>query len=309
MSSVSTLVQIPTPRPEGRARPLLWRRALLAALALTLVAACDDNKTVPTADISYEVPPGQDVDPDAQIPMCIPNYDGRIDAHELAPAFGIPVTYLASPVGAEAPVDLLGTAGEGEQRYWDWSWTAAQEERLAVAALPIASFWFAEHFPADAFVVPMDRSSGNVGIYRHSTASFALLGMASREESPATGKTLLIYQEPVEVYRFPLRLGDEWVAIGNIRNGVFMGFEPFSGQHLYDVQVRAAGEIKLLDFTFKHVLRISTQVTMSGAGQTITTHQSSFLTECYGEVARATSRTGESQRDFGVATELRRIGL
>jgi hypothetical protein len=40
-----------------------------------------------------------------------------------------------------------------------------------------------------------------------------------------------------------------------------------------------------------------------------TRRQVGFLTECYGEVARATSENNEPTEDFTRAAELRRVGL
>jgi hypothetical protein len=45
------------------------------------------------------------------------------------------------------------------------------------------------------------------------------------------------------------------------------------------------------------------------AGESATTRQVSFLFECFGEVARATSQNGESDEDFNTAAEVRRLGF
>jgi hypothetical protein len=45
------------------------------------------------------------------------------------------------------------------------------------------------------------------------------------------------------------------------------------------------------------------------AGASTVRRQTSFFFECFGEVARAVSRNGETQDDFTSALELRRLGL
>ena len=51
-------------------------------------------------------------------------------------------------------------------------------------------------------------------------------------------------------------------------------------------------------------------MTLSPAtGASIVTRQDSFLFECFGEVARATSVNDEPKDDFTTASEIRRLGL
>jgi hypothetical protein len=80
--------------------------------------------------------------------------------------------------------------------------------------------------------------------------------------------------------------------------------------------VDSSGELRLPDFTFSQVLRVSTKVTIkpkAGSQQGYSQRQVSFLFECFGEVARATSMlfTDPSEdpgRDFVDAREIRRLG-
>jgi hypothetical protein len=44
-------------------------------------------------------------------------------------------------------------------------------------------------------------------------------------------------------------------------------------------------------------------------GATVITRQTSFLFECFGEVARATSVQNEENEKFTTAAEVRRLGL
>jgi hypothetical protein len=94
-----------------------------------------------------------------------------------------------------------------------------------------------------------------------------------------------------------------------VKNATLRGL-PYAGQDSYAISVDAAGELILPSITFTQALRVRTTVTATpAAGAAVTTKQVSFLFECFGEVARATSQTGETQDNFTTAAEVRRLGL
>ena len=74
-------------------------------------------------------------------------------------------------------------------------------------------------------------------------------------------------------------------------------------------------ELKLPQLTFQQTIRVRTRVTLEPvAGPSLVTRQVSFLAECYGEVARATSaQQAASEADldlvFTEAAEVRRLGF
>jgi hypothetical protein len=97
--------------------------------------------------------------------------------------------------------------------------------------------------------------------------------------------------------------------VGEVRDATLRGL-PHASRDTYEVRVDAAGRLELPDFTFTQVHRVRTRVTLApAAGVTTTQRQVSFLFECLGEVARATSRPDEAEDDFTVAAEVRRLGL
>ena len=94
-----------------------------------------------------------------------------------------------------------------------------------------------------------------------------------------------------------------------MRDGVVQGL-PYAGRDTYQIEVSGAGELVLPDVTFTQVLRVRTHLTAQPAvGASRSQWQVSFLFECFGEVARATSRDGETAADFTTAAEVRRFGL
>lgn len=240
---------------------------------------------------------------------CVPNLDRRIDASELREALGVSVTLLVNPAGTMAPVDLAGAVNVNGDRRWDFSAGAELDEVARLEAQALEGKWYAARFPAGQFVVANDLGGRVENIYRRDEQGFYLLGVASREEQPQEGQTLLVYEQPVELYRFPLELGSKWVSVGTSRDGRLQGL-PYAGRDTYEVEVEAIGELKLPDLILDQVHMVRTRVTLEPAvGQSVSQQQVSFLFECFGEVARATSALNETEKFFKSAAELRRLGL
>src|SRR5581483_11286110 len=159
-------------------------------------------------------------------------------------------------------------------------------------------------FKAAAFVAPFDLGKTIDAIYAYDASALSLLGLASADPNPPEGKTLLVYDNPIAIFRFPIAPGGKWVSAGTITMGTLRG-QPYAGKDTYEVSVPAAGRLTLPDFTFTQALRVETKVTVQPtAGMTVVTRQTSYLFECFGEVARATSQNGEMNDDFTTAAEL-----
>lgn len=261
----------------------------------TVVVGCGENLTPLPAE-----PPGA--------LACLPDLDGVITAAEVPVLTGVSVGYAVSD--DERSVDVEGAVDADGGRLWDWSGsTGADDPVVAVSAEPLAEQWYAESFPGGEFVSALDVEGTIEGVYRGDEGGLELLGFASRAENPAAGRTLVVYDQPVAVYRFPLTIGAAWTAVGGISAGTINGV-PFVGEDRYTISVDAAGELALPDVTFEQALRVRTSFArVPSSGPPLTRKQVSFVFECFGEVARATSRGGESEEDFTVAAEVRRIVL
>lgn len=243
--------------------------------------------------------------PDVGELECVPNLDGKVSADELQPALGVAAKYLVSPSGSRRSVDLEGEMNNGT-RTWDWSRERDSDQSAEIVARGIEDAWYADSFPNGDFALPVDLAGSIDGIYRTTDSKMLLLGLASREESPDEGKTLLPYESPVDVYRFPIEEGQQWVSVGDVENGKLRGVT-YSGKDTYRVEVGAVGEMRLPDFGFEQVHRVDTQVTVEAPGGTVQRRQVSFIAECFGEVARATSPDGVTKQNFDEAKEVRRL--
>ena len=240
---------------------------------------------------------------------CVPNLDGRIEAAEVKAALGIPVRYLASPPGASRPVSLPGEVNSSGQRVWDLSNDYADDRVATLSASALAGHWFAASFPNGQFVSALDLGQTVLGVYQNDGNDLLLLGYATREENPPTGKTLVVYSQPVAIFRFPLEVGKQWVSVGQVSNAIVRGL-PFAGRDTYQVRVDSSGQLELPDVTFTQALRVRTTTTIEPAiGPSIVRRQVGWVFECFGEVARATAPDGEMNDDFTTTSELRRLGL
>lgn len=292
------------------------------ALMLFLLVACDSNQT-PVPGHEQYVAPGTDVatgyaadlagdpyqPPDPAVLECMPNLDGKISADELQAAFGVPISYLVNPANTERTVDLVGVAGEGDTLVWDWSVDRADDQVATFVATKVEGKWYADSFPTGEFVTSLDAGGTVDNVLRLDSEALWLLGVASSEQSPAAGQTLLVYDNPIPLFRFPIEPGSKWAASSNIKGGKLYGL-PYAGKDTYEFSVDGIGELALRDLTFTQALRVRTKTTVSPAvGKAVSKRQVSFMFECFGEVARATSRNDETAEDFTKAVEVRRLGL
>jgi hypothetical protein len=273
---------------------------ILAFASTTLLAgACGDNQTHPDAHGGY--------DAGGATPLsCVPNLDGTITADEVKAVTGVAIKYLVSPNGKTRTVDVSGVTNSAGNLEWDMGTDYADDAIVPIAAAPLEGKWYAASFPGGSFATAFDAGDTVEAVYSQDESALYLHGLASTVQSP---KTLLVYQQPVAIYRFPLVPGASWISTGTVVNGTLRD-QPYAGQDTYESTDDATGELVLPDVTFTQVHRIRTKATVApAAGETVVTKQVSFFFECFGEVARITSEPNEPADDFTTAAEVRRFGL
>jgi len=278
-----------------RRSPLL---ACAAAAALAL-PACEPNLTHPGT-----------VDAAATAALaCTPNLDGVIAASEMQPALGIAASYLINPSGTTRTVDVAGSVDTSGQLVWDWGTSYASDSDVSIEAYPIQGRWYASRFPNAQFVTTFDAAHTIEAVYSQDANGMYLHGIASTVENPAGGQTVWAYDNPVTLYPFPLQPGTSWSTTGVIRDGLAEGL-PYNATDTYEGTDDATGELILPDFelTQAHRLRFVVTTTFAAGGSPQVARQVSFLFECLGEVARATSQANEPNANFTTAVEQRRLG-
>jgi hypothetical protein len=276
------------------------RRSILL-LSCIACGSCQPNQTYVDNYATYEA--------GTSAPLsCVPNLDGVIDSTEVAPVLGVPVRYLVSPSGESRPVNLAGTTNAQGQLVWDLGTDYADDQLVSIQASALTSWWFASSFPNGQFVTPFDAAQTLQAVYSQDDNGLYLQGIASTVQNPSNGETLFVYETPVTLYTFPLKAGTTWTSTGVVRNGMVEGLQ-YAGQDTYQGTDVATGQLILPDFTFTQAHRLAFIVTtVPAAGETVVTRQDSFLFECFGEVARATSEPNETNDDFTTASQVRRFG-
>ncbi len=264
----------------------------VSGIIVMLVAACGENQT----PLPSGLPP--------PLVACSPDLDGALVAAEVPLVLDVTVPYL---VTAAAPVDVVGQ-GSGDTRRWDWTAEGRGDLATEISATALDDQWYAPMFPGGQFVAA--GTGGLDGVYARDSAAVYLLGVASPTMEPLASRTLLVYDAPVAVLRFPLTEGDAWTETATITGGTLAGL-PYNGVDSYAFAADASGELHLPYLRFTSALRLRTLVTSTPAigGGATTRRQVSFWFECFGEIGRATSRANEPVADFTTAEELRRFAL
>lgn len=251
-------------------------------LLLTVITACGVNQTP---------------QPDEPLVLgsCVPNRDGEITADELPIALGLTANYYAS---VDTPVSLASTDT------WDLSEERATDEVVAIGPVALAGQWYAAEFPGATFVT--DAGDGLDGVFHQDDQGLFLHGSASKE--PGATQTLVVYAQPIAVLRFPLADGLTFASTGAI-DGTISGL-PFVGADEVAVEVVGEGRLDVPYVRFSPVLKVrSLVVRRPSTGPTATKRSTSFVFECFGEVAHADSRLDEQNPEFTTAAALRRFAL
>ncbi len=266
------------------------------SILTVVVLGCGENRTPASAPMG------------SGVLGCLPDLDGKIEARELQPAIGASAAYLISPAGQTRSIDVAGTTDEGGRRVWDLT-ASPDDPRVALGPQAIAERWYRASFPGATFVTPVDRDGRVEAAYSQDEGAIWLHGVASSEPAPAEGKTLLVYEHPVAVLRFPVTAERAWTETGRIAAGTVQGL-PYVGEDRYEVRIDGGGRIVLPDVEITQALRVRTLVTVApAAGNPRTRRQVQWMFECLGEVARAMSRDDEPAEDFTTAVEVRRLGF
>ena len=280
-------------------RPTSLAAARSFVLALCLVA-CGENRTFPGPT---PFSPGED--PAFE---CLPNLDGVLEAGELPVQIGATVRYLANPVGVTRGVAVDGVVDPAGFRSWPLGDDFADDEILEVGPRPLSEMWFAPEFPEGDYVAPADRDGSILGVYHLDERALWLHGVASAERDPAEGRTLLPYDAPVPLFRLPIEAADRSILHGEISEGLLRGLA-YRGTDTYEVEVFGAGRLDLPDWSFGQAWRVDQTVTVTPAiGEPVRRRITSWLFECFGEVARAEGALG-SDAPVTQAVDLRRLTL
>ncbi|HEY5945340.1 MAG TPA: hypothetical protein VIV40_07610 [Kofleriaceae bacterium] len=253
------------------------------SLCVATLAACTTNQT-------------PQPEPAPVLPSCVPNRDGKITAAELPIALGATITYYAATNQTIAQTGMR----------WDYSVERAEDDVIALGPIALKDQWYAASFPGGQFVV--DAGNGLDGIYHQDDQALWLDGTASKDSAMAS-RTLIVYPQPVAVLRFPVVAGDSYMTRAALAGATINGL-PFNGSDEVTVTVVGEGLLAVPYVEFSPVVRVTVLVArIPTSGPTTSRRTTLFLFECFGEVARAESKSDEPSADFTFAAYFRRFAL
>lgn len=260
------------------------RRVSITLMSCALFA-CSENQT----------PFGPDAGSDVDILECLPNLDGVLERSEMPTQLATPVPYL---IARNATIDLSSTDLDLRTEY-------PGEEKRQIAALPVRDQWFADEFPADSIVVTLGADEDSFGVLESTDAAIRLLGIVSSQPD----HTLLHYQTPIDLYRFPITRGSNWSSSSAVTGT--LAAVPYNGTDTYDVTVPSLDTVALPHLRFTQAYRVHTEVVSDSgaAGVVVRRQQISLISECFGEITRALSQDNETSANFSSAAELWRFSL
>lgn len=275
------------------------RSAVLLPTLLALSACTPGNPDV------------EDTGPDDPGWTCDGDEDGVIEDGEMDAAIGARATYLANAMGTPVDVDVDGQDQDGVPT-WDFTAGPDAVEASFTVTDPTGAWWSGT-FPDATFASPFYVWSPDIlGIFQQDADGLSMLGLASTVEDPADGQTLLVYDPPVLLYRFPLEVGTTWTVETGFSDATLLGV-PNQGQETWEFVVERSGTVLLPGMAIEDVLQLRLDTTQTWAvsanGNTWTTIQYYFVRECLGELGRMVSQPNEADPRFSVASEWRRLAV
>ncbi len=259
------------------------------------VAPADDAGPIPPDD----VPRAADVGP-----RCVADRDGVITRAEINFLVGASVLYAINDDGTTvSPVDTAGAVIDGVRR-WNYSAARPEDRRVLDEVIRPEGRWWSSRYPDATYAAMLDRTNNILGVYRASATALELLGTVS----VAANSTNLTMTPPVVVLRFPLRVGDTWTQ--SVTASGFYNLTPLTSITAYTTHVDAVGEVWTPAGRYP-ALRVRTDLDQTIPLTIIrrTKRTYTFLSECWGVVARIASADNETAEAFTRAAEYRRLSL
>ncbi len=229
--------------------------------------------------------------------------DYTVDREEFPLSAGQTAHFRIADSAAGFEVDLNGTdCAEG--KCWDFAGARDGDADAVVELMSIDGLWFEADFPGASYVSFVDREQGWLGVFRLTENALQLLGTASA----ADGEMKTTYDPPVDLYRFPLHPGDHWTIETTQSGFMSSGFVPIYTNDTYTITAAAQGQVNTPQGPFRAVqviASVSQAVPFTFIGNDRIVH--TFVSECFGIIARAVSEADETEAFFTRASRLERL--
>lgn len=243
---------------------------------------------------------GSDMPPDMPPGLCNANHDDTIELAELPFAAGRMGTFR---IATNASWSTAGTASGGGM--WRWDLTvqlAGDADRVLTLAAPSGAWW-APSFPSATYATELVSTSDLKGVFAVTATGVSLLGVVSPEAGAL--RTELEYDPPAQIIGVPIAAGATWSSTSTV-SGTAQG-TIVAYTERYASRVDQVGKMKTPYGEFP-VLRIATDLTRTSGFATLLTKRTfTWVAECFGPVATASSQDFESSAEFTDNAEVRRL--
>lgn len=241
-----------------------------------------------------------DASSDAPSALCNPDHDGSITLAELPFMAGRMGTFR---VTTDAMWNTAGMSNQNGSRAWDLSvQLAGDADRVMKLGSPTGQWWSAT-FPTATYATELSIEADLKGVFQTSSASLVLVGVVSPDGG--TYKTELEYDPPAQVLALPLTAGATWSSTSTVSGtaeGVIVAYT-----ETYESRVDQVGTMKTPYGEFP-VLRVATDLTRTAGLTTLLTKRTfSWVAECFGPIATASSQDFGSGAEFTDNAEIRRL--
>ena len=253
------------------------------ARALDAPAGEDSSSPVPTGDSG----------------VCVPQNNGVIAPDEYPMMAGLHANYEFAD---NVTIDTAGVTNTDGSHSWDLTGPYSGDHTVFVTTNAPIGQWYSSDYPGATYTTPLSDTSTLLGVFQGTASSLVMLGVAS--PGSGNGQTDLTYAPPAEFVSVPMQVGTSWSSKSTI-TGLAQGLVANYTEQ-YASKVDAYGTIKVPYGTFS-VLEIQTTLTRTMLGVTTTIQSLSYVAECFGPVAAATSQSNETQTHFTSAAEVRRL--
>jgi hypothetical protein len=248
---------------------------------------------------------------DPPIPECAAELDGALTVAELPLAPGLEVRYTRNAPDDTLAFDVDGSPATGDRRAWDFS-EGPTDVGATFGILDPADTPCADLFDDVSYAAPiLVETPELLGCFRRTVADdgsgeLSVLGMVTSDGVAPAAATRLVYDEPLVLHRFPMRVGDSWEQTVHYRSAVAYGV-PNQGLETYRFEVDALGTAAIpggiqIDDVLRLRVDIEQTLALAVGDPTRSIHQLLWVRPCFGEIARVVS----TDPDLAEIDELRR---
>lgn len=214
---------------------------------------------------------------------CKPTGSGTITRSEIPMMAGLHASFV---IAENVTMNTAGTAQPDGSTDWDFTGALSGDHTVVITTDAPAGQWFASKFPSSTYTSKLSDTQTFLGVYQATASGLLLQGVVT----PTNGspQTDVSYSPAAEILQAPLQMGTTWASTSTVQ-GTLQGV-PSTYTEKYDSKVDAHGTLKVPYGTFQ-VLRVQTTLTQTVGTVVNTTQSMAFVAECFGPVAKLTSKT------------------